>query len=134
MALDLKKLKRDIKWGLEEFDGSDSSLIARAHLIETLPEAIKELEQSRKKGSDIIKSGRAIQVGNMRIPVEVVARGEGIELNGRLALFDFLTNDQCSIIIDSMGLEAQEEYDLLAQIRALEHKIVEIRIIDKERE
>ena len=133
-TVDLKRLRKNIKWGLEEFDGSDSSIIARSELIDALPEVIRELEQGRKKGNDIIKSGRAIQVGNMRIPVEVIAQREGIGLNGRLALFDFLSNDQCSIILDSMGLEAKEEYYLLAKIRALEHKQVELRIIDKERE
>lgn len=133
-VIDLRKFKKNVVWGIEEYDGSDSSIIARSEVLRDLPALIKELERSRKKGNDIIKSGRAIQVGGIRIPVEVAANEEGIELIGRLSLFDFINNDSCTIILDSMGLDVGKEYETLARVRALESTKVSIRITDKESE
>lgn len=104
---------------------------AKKEVINQMPLLLKELNRSRKM-EKLRESERermvhgAIDVGPYKIPVmipqeEELEQGEAL-LFGRLTLLDFISDDQCNIIINEIEVEDIEK------AKALEDKIVGIRI------
>lgn len=131
--VDLNVMKKNLIWGFTDFDGSDSSVIARAELLDAIPAMIKELEKRRK--ADKFKPMECIKVGeHISIPVSSgsVIHPKGVELTGRLELFGFVSTDQCSLILGRMDLEMEELETIKGEIEELENKRVLVILIDQE--
>lgn len=129
--VDLNVMKKNLIWGFTDFDGSDSSVIARAELLDAIPAMIKELEKRRK--ADKFKLMECIKVGeHIKIPVSSgsVIHPKGVELLGRLELFGFISDNQCSFVIGRM--DSEEIQIVEHEIEKLEGKRVLVILIDQE--
>lgn len=129
--VDIQRFRRAFRKAFIEDDPSASADVAKKEVIDQMPILLKELHQCRKL-EKLRASERenmvhgAIDVGPYKIPVmipkeEELEQGEAM-LFGRIALLDFISKDQCNII-----LSEAEAIDM-EKAKNLEDKIVGIRI------